>query len=102
MEGGSDASSRYIVYSLVPGGVFRRQGSSFVPLPFAIPRLLVPYRAGYGSAGGRTGNDGTAPSDAVVFGLRQRAPTGSIFSTKSARHAGASNGLAKYSVIFRS
>ena len=31
--GGSAASSRYISYSLVPGGVFSRHGSSFVPVP---------------------------------------------------------------------
>ena len=36
MVGGSDAPSRYIVYSDVPGGVFRTQGSALVPVPVAI------------------------------------------------------------------
>src|ERR1700690_1140359 len=38
--GGLEAGSRYIVYSEVPGGVARTQGSSLVPLPFAIVALL--------------------------------------------------------------
>src|SRR6185369_7081802 len=39
--GGSAASSRYIVYSEVPGAVFRTHGSSFVPLPLAIALSLA-------------------------------------------------------------
>ncbi len=38
--GGSEASSRYIVYSDVPGGVFRTHGSSFVPVPLPMADLL--------------------------------------------------------------
>jgi hypothetical protein len=42
--GGSDDSSRYILYSEVPGGVFRIHGSFAVPAPltvvFAISYLL--------------------------------------------------------------
>src|SRR5690349_10285230 len=47
IAGGSLASSRYIVYSEVPGGVLRTQGSSFVPLPamaFLPFRCLVSFR----------------------------------------------------------
>jgi hypothetical protein len=47
MAGGSAASSRYIWYSEVPGGVFSTHGSSLVPLPLkfatsvASPRLSL-------------------------------------------------------------
>src|ERR1035437_1466659 len=40
MVGGSDAASRNIVYSELPGGVLRTQGSSFVPLPFVMSVAL--------------------------------------------------------------
>src|SRR5450830_420343 len=40
MTGGSAASSLYIVYSEVPGGVFRTHGSPFVPLPIAMSHAL--------------------------------------------------------------
>ena len=39
--GGSAASSRYIVYSDVPGAVLSSHGSSLVPLPIASCRSLV-------------------------------------------------------------
>ena len=48
--GGSEESSRYIVYSDVPGGVFRTHGSSFVPLPEAISS--PPHRAAARRPGG--------------------------------------------------
>ena len=42
IAGGSPASSRYIGYADVPGGVVRSQGSLLVPLPVAMDPPPVP------------------------------------------------------------
>ena len=44
IAGGSFASSRYIGYSVVPGGVVSRQGSSFVPVPVGAIVVLLVHR----------------------------------------------------------
>ena len=73
MAGGSPASSRYIVYSDVPGGVRRIQGSALVPLPCAIVEILsvvtrvVP--SAHPATGGRPEQDPRLDSCMTMHGL---------------------------------
>src|SRR5664279_5831441 len=73
MTGGSAASSRYIVYSDVPGGVVRTQGSSLVPVPVAIS-LAPPVRV----AG--------AALRLVVWHVRVAAPPQPVLRSRPGRH----------------